>query len=71
MTVCDVEFPSLRNANVNVKGNAMSAYAHEKNLQFNLRKGPSLGLPDLPSYCLAFRLFSPLEITVINVHGYE
>lgn len=24
ITVCDVELPSLRNANVNIKGNAMS-----------------------------------------------
>lgn len=70
MTVHDVELPSLRNANVNIKGNTVSLPTlMKKKLRFNLKKGPSLGLLDLPSYSLAFRLFSPLEITVILYMG--
>lgn len=65
LTVCDVELPFLKNANVNIKRNAMSLPTLMKeNLLFNLEK-------DLSWNCLtflvtlAFRLFSLLEIIMI------
>lgn len=58
--------PFLRNADVNVKRNELSLPTLTKEyLLFNLEKGLSLGLLDLPSFSMAFKLISLLEINLI------
>ena len=70
MIICDVEITFSENANVNIKRNALSLLnLMKKYLLFNLEKGPSLGLLDLPSYSLAFKLFSLLEVIMIPWMG--
>lgn len=52
-----MELPFLRNADVNIKRNELSLPTLIKEyLLFNLEKDLSLGLLDLPSFSLAFKL---------------
>lgn len=57
VTIWDMELPFLRNADVNIKRNELSLPTLIKEyLLFNLEKDLSLGLLDLPSFSLAFKL---------------